>query len=110
MTGEGIGQALLTGVLAAEAIEAGGLDAASVTSHYERSVRDALVADHEMSALLVRALKHRKGPPAHVRAARARHRTRRNFARGLSASSPPAPRPTPRPSTRGLHPRPPPTP
>src|SRR3546814_8183834 len=50
MTGEGIGQALLTGVLAAEAIEAGGLDAASVTSHYERSVRDALVADHEMSA------------------------------------------------------------
>ena len=29
MTGEGIGQALLTGVLAAEAIEAGGLDAAA---------------------------------------------------------------------------------
>ena len=32
MTGEGIGQALLTGVLAAEAIEAGGLDAARVAA------------------------------------------------------------------------------
>src|SRR3546814_20705992 len=81
MTGEGIGQALLTGVLAAEAIEAGGLDAASVTSQYERSVRDALVADHEMSALLVRALKHRQGPRAAVRVAGATAWTRRNFSR-----------------------------
>ncbi len=69
MTGEGIGQALLTGVLAAEAIAAGGLDAAQVTATYERSVRDALVADHRMSLLLIRALKHRKGARVAVRIA-----------------------------------------
>ena len=83
MTGEGIGQALLTGMLAAGAIEAGGLDEARVTATYERSVRDALVADHKMSALLVRALKHRKGARAAVRIAGASAWTRRNFARWL---------------------------
>ena len=83
MTGEGIGQALLTGVLAAEAIEAGGLDAARVASTYERRVRDALVADHRMSMLLIRALKHRKGARTAVRIAGATAWTRRNFARWL---------------------------
>src|SRR3546814_14158411 len=102
MTGEGIGQALLTGVLAAEAIEAGGLDAASVTSHYERSVRDALVADHEMSALLVRALKHRKGARAAVRVAGASAWTRRTFARWLFEDYPRAIPPTPRRWHRGM--------
>ena len=61
MTGEGIGQALLTGILAAEAIEAHGLDAAKVTDAYDRSVLAALEADHKMSLLLIRAIKHRKG-------------------------------------------------
>ncbi len=83
MTGEGIGQALLTGVLAAEAIERGGLDAAQVMAHYERSVVDALVADHQMSTLLIRALKHRKGARTAVRVAGASPWTRRHFARWL---------------------------
>ena len=63
MTGEGIGQALLTGMLAAEAIEAAGpaRRPASRPTHYDRAVDDHLVADHRMSALLVRALQHRKG-------------------------------------------------
>lgn len=96
MTGEGIGQALLTGLLAAEAITAGGLDASVVTAAYERSVRDALVADHKMSALLVRALRHRKGARAAVRIAGATGWTRRNFARWLFEDYPRAIVATPR--------------
>jgi geranylgeranyl reductase family protein len=83
MTGEGIGQALLTGVLAAQAIGAGGLDAGRVTATYERAVHDAFVADHKMSRLLIRALQHRKGARAAVRIAGASAWTRRNFARWL---------------------------
>jgi geranylgeranyl reductase family protein len=53
MTGEGIGQAVLTGRLAAEAIVAGGAlapEAAATT--YEQSVRHHLFADHRMSSVL----------------------------------------------------------
>ena len=62
MTGEGIGQALLTGRLAAEAIVAGG----DVAGQYTREVRRELVADHRMSVLLGRALEHRKGARAAI--------------------------------------------
>ena len=55
MTGEGIGQALLTGVLAAEAIMSRG-SVAEIAQRYDRLVRRELVADHKMSMLLVRAL------------------------------------------------------
>lgn len=96
MTGEGIGQALLTGVLAAEAILAGGLDAGRVTDAYRRSVADALVADHKMSLLLIRALKHRKGARAAVRVAGTTDWTRRNFARWLFEDYPRALVATPR--------------
>lgn len=102
MTGEGIGQALLTGVLAAAAIEEGGLDAARVTATYERSVLDALAADHRMSALLVRALKHRKGARAAVRVAGASAWTRRNFARWLFEDYPRGILTTPRRWHRGM--------
>jgi flavin-dependent dehydrogenase len=62
MTGEGIGQALLTGRLAAAALLAGGaLDPAGVRDRYERDVRDHLVADHRMSARLGRVLAHERG-------------------------------------------------
>lgn len=102
MTGEGIGQALLTGVLAGEAITAGGLDAGRVTETYERRVRAALVADHRMSLLLVRALKHRKGARAAVRVAGATAWTRRNFARWLFEDYPRAIVATPRRWRRGI--------
>ncbi|MGQ0431437.1 MAG: NAD(P)/FAD-dependent oxidoreductase [Microthrixaceae bacterium] len=102
MTGEGIGQALLTGVLAAQAIIEGGDDAATVTGAYERAVRAALVADHRMSALLVRALKHRKGARAGVRIAGATDWTRRNFARWLFEDYPRAILVTPRRWHRGM--------
>ncbi len=102
LTGEGIGQALLTGVLAAQAISGGGLDAGRVTSTYERSVRDALVADHKMSLLLIRALKHRKGARAAVRVAGLSGWTRRNFARWLFEDYPRAIVATPRRWHRGM--------
>lgn len=101
MTGEGIGQALLTGTLAAEAIRDGGLDAAHVMAAYDRSVRDALVADHRMSELLIRALRHRKGARAALRIAGASGWTRRNFARWLFEDYPRAVLVTPRRWHRG---------
>jgi menaquinone-9 beta-reductase len=55
MTGEGIGQALLTGRVAAEAILAGGTPR-DVAGRYTRAVRRELVADHRMSLALSRVL------------------------------------------------------
>jgi flavin-dependent dehydrogenase len=89
MTGEGIGQALLTGILAAESVTAAGAgrpDRARAT--YEREVRRALLADHRMSMLLIRALRHRKGARAALRIAGATPWTRRNFARWLFEDEP----------------------
>ena len=84
MTGEGIGQALLTGVWAAAAIlDAGPHDAARAGATYERTVAAHLVPDHRMSMLLIRALRHRKGARAAVRVAGASGWTRRNFGRWL---------------------------
>jgi geranylgeranyl reductase family protein len=102
MTGEGIGQALLTGLLAADAIGAGGLDAARVRATYERHVTDALVADHRLSVLLVRALRHRRGASAAVRVAGAGSWTRRHFARWLFEDYPRAVLATPRRWRRGM--------
>jgi flavin-dependent dehydrogenase len=102
MTGEGIGQALRTGVLAADAISAGGLEAASVVARYEQSVRAALVADHRMSMVLIRALKHRKGARSAVRIAGATAWTRRHFARWLFEDYPRAVLATPRRWHRGM--------
>jgi menaquinone-9 beta-reductase len=84
MTGEGIGQAMLTGLLAAEAIEETGPHGArEATARYDAAVDHHLVADHHVSALLVRALRHRKGARAAIRVAGATPWTRRNFARWL---------------------------
>jgi geranylgeranyl reductase family protein len=84
MTGEGIGQALLTGILAARAVSrTGAHDDAGVRNSYESSVAHHLNADHRMSVFLIRALRHRKGARAAVRIAGASAWTRRNFARWL---------------------------
>lgn len=60
LTGEGIGQALLTGVLAAEAIIQGGLPV-EVRRAYSQSVKAHLYADHRMSARLSKILARRRG-------------------------------------------------
>ena len=106
LTGEGIGQALLTGVLAAEAISgAGGTNGEPpgvVTARYRRAVRRALVADHHVSTLLIRAVRHRRGVRAGLRLAGATGWTRRNFARWLFEDYPRAVLVTPRRWQRGM--------
>ena len=60
LTGEGIGQALLTGVEAARAIVTGG-DPVDVRREYRRAVDHHLLADHRMSERLSRVLARRRG-------------------------------------------------
>jgi flavin-dependent dehydrogenase len=97
LTGEGIGQALLTGICAAEAVGAAGPERPGVAvSIYDRAVDGHLVADHRMSALLQRALRHRKGARFAVWLAGATPWTRRNFARWLFEDYPRAVMVTPR--------------
>ncbi|HEV7887227.1 MAG TPA: geranylgeranyl reductase family protein [Acidimicrobiales bacterium] len=76
MTGEGIGQALETGVLAASSILGG--------EPYEMAVRRGLGVDNRLADFLsMRALAHRKGARTAVRVAGLTDWTRRNFARWL---------------------------
>jgi flavin-dependent dehydrogenase len=103
LTGEGIGQALLSGVLAADAIVGtAGEPPGVVTARYRRSVRRSLVADHRMSTLLIRAVRHRRGVRAGLWLAGANGWTRRNFARWLFEDYPRAVLATPRRWHRGM--------
>jgi flavin-dependent dehydrogenase len=96
MTGEGIGQALLTGRLAAEAIVAGG-PAQQVADAYRRAVRHELVADHKMSVALGRVLARRRGADGAVAILdHAGSWGRRNFARWMFEDEPRAVVLTPR--------------
>ena len=84
MTGEGIGQALLTGELAAAAIlAAGALHPDLAARRYEAAVRRELVPDAALSNLLIHALRSPLGARGAVRVAGATGWTRRNFARWL---------------------------
>ena len=100
MTGEGIGQALLTGRLAAEAIDHGitrrMADATSVTRMYERSVRRELLADHRMSKVLNRMLASPFLARGAVRIVGTSDFTRRNFVRWMFEDEPRAIALTPR--------------
>jgi len=89
MTGEGIGQALLTGRLAAEAILAAGALRPDVTAaEYETAVHHELVADHRMSAALSRILSSERGARGAIRVLSASDWTRRNFARWMFEDEP----------------------
>ena len=95
MTGEGIGQALLTGTWAATAI----LEASSpaeVRHRYETTVARDLAVDHRLADLLTRALSHRKGARFAVWLSGRTDWTRRNFARWLFEDYPRAVLGTPR--------------
>jgi len=97
LTGEGIGQALLTGRLAAEAVVRGGLDdAATVRARYETAVRAHLLADHRMSVALGRMLTHRRAVDAGLRLVDASGWSRRSFARWMFEDEPRAVLATPR--------------
>ncbi|HEU5149848.1 MAG TPA: geranylgeranyl reductase family protein [Iamia sp.] len=84
MTGEGIGQALESGLAAAGAILDGrGADPAGVARAYEATLRRGLVRDNRMAARLLPVLARRHGAEAAVRIAGSTPWVRRNFARWL---------------------------
>ena len=97
---EGIGQALLTGILAAEASLAGG-GQDRVADRYRRWVLGDLRADHRMSVALQRSLARRIGADGAVRLAGISQWTRRNFARWMFEDYPRALVATPRRWSRG---------
>ncbi len=90
MTGEGIGQALVTGRLAADAIAAAGATRPDTARRaYEHAVRHHLVADHRMSRLLGRALTSERGARGAIRVVGASGEWgRRNFARWMFEDEP----------------------
>ena len=103
MTGEGIGQALQSGVLAAQAVIAGSPhDPAGVRSRYTTAMGRHLVADHRMSLRLGRVLAHARSAEMAVRIAGSTSWTRRNFARWLFEDYPRAVLVTPRRWRRGM--------
>lgn len=98
LTGEGIGQALETGILAAEAIIAGG----NVTATYEAAVRRNLFADHRMSQVLGKMLASTFVTRGALRLVGVNDWTRRNFARWMFEDEPRAAVFTPRRWHRGF--------
>ncbi|HEY0519617.1 MAG TPA: NAD(P)/FAD-dependent oxidoreductase [Ilumatobacteraceae bacterium] len=89
MTGEGIGQAIVTGRLAAEAmIACGALAPADVARQYRSTVRHHLVADHKMSAMLSKVLAHQLGARGAIRLLASSDWSRRNFARWMFEDEP----------------------
>jgi 2-polyprenyl-6-methoxyphenol hydroxylase-like FAD-dependent oxidoreductase len=104
MTGEGIGQALDTGVEAAEAVlAAGALRPALAAAHYERVVRRGLARDNALAEWLsTKALAHELGARGAVRVAGLTGWTRRNFARWLFEDYPRAILATPHRWHRGM--------
>ena len=98
MTGEGIGQALLTGRVAAESILAGG----DVTGRYEAAVRAELVADDRMARALLPVLARPFTARAALRITALTPWTRRNVARWMFEDYPRALVLTPRRWHRGV--------
>jgi flavin-dependent dehydrogenase len=92
MTGEGIGQAILTGRLAAEALLADGEPCAQ----YRDDVRRELVADDRMARILIPLLAKPTVAGAALKATGATAWTRRNFARWMFEDYPRAMIATPR--------------
>jgi geranylgeranyl reductase family protein len=84
MTGEGIGQALETGQLAAEALLTAGPDRPqAAAARYRSQVERGLAVDHRLSGVLSRTLSRPAGARAAVRIAGGNDWTRRRFARWL---------------------------
>jgi hypothetical protein len=98
MTGEGIGQALLTGRLAGEAVAhyPQGATARAISERYRQSVREHLFADHRMSVWLGRVLRYPLGARGAIRVVAINDWTRRNFVRWMFEDEPRAVLLTPR--------------
>lgn len=87
LTGEGIGQALETGIAAAEAIHAG-TDAASVRRIYSTHLDKTLLADHRMSATLGKMLASPRIAQWVLALVNTNSWTRRNFVRWMFEDEP----------------------
>jgi geranylgeranyl reductase family protein len=88
LTGEGIGQALLTGVEAAKAVIGAG-EPATVRRRYARAVRHHLLADHRMSMRLSKVLAKPKGARGAIAILdKSGSWGRRNFARWMFEDEP----------------------
>jgi geranylgeranyl reductase family protein len=89
LTGEGIGQALLTGRLAADAIlAAGALQPDLAAARYRAAVAHEWLPDHRMAAALSRLLQHPRAARGAIRVAGASGWTRRSFGRWLFEDEP----------------------
>jgi geranylgeranyl reductase family protein len=102
MTGEGIGQALETGQLAAEAILACAPSTQAVGDRYRRRVQAGMAVDDALARTLSRVLRHPHGARGAVRLADASDWTRRNFSRWMFEDYPRAVLATPRRWHRGM--------
>ena len=102
MTGEGIGQALLTGRWAAEAIIANPSNPTACATAYEHSVETELAVDHRFAERLMAVLRRPLGARGAVRIAGLSDWSRRNFGRWLFEDYPRALLTTPRRWHRGM--------
>lgn len=105
LTGEGIAQALVSGRAAAEAVALAG-PTGDATGTYRTGLARELLADHRMSAGLIRGLRTPRRADTAVAIASANDWTRRNFARWLFEDYPRALVATPRRWRRGAVTRP----
>jgi flavin-dependent dehydrogenase len=97
LTGEGIGQALLSGQLAGRAIVATGNREASIARrNYEKLMKQHLFADHRMSVTLGKVLQSSIGARVALRLTSLTPWTRRNFVRWMFEDEPRAAVFTPR--------------
>jgi geranylgeranyl reductase family protein len=102
MTGEGIAQALETGVLAATVTAGRDRDPDAAASAYRRAVGATLGRDLRFAALLQRVLAHPRGAELALRTVDLTPWTRRNFARWMFEDYPRAILLTPRRWRRGM--------
>ncbi len=101
LTGEGIGQALQMGRMAAAAIADGG-PPHSVAARYERAARAEFALDHRLARGLSRILAHERLAEAALRLVDVSGWTRRQFARWMFEDYPRAAVATPRRWHRGM--------
>lgn len=102
MTGEGIAQALMTGMAAAEALSVSGPYRPDVAArHYKSRLSHELIPDHRMARALAKVLRTSTGTRGALRAADLTPWTRRNFARWMFEDYPRALIVTPRRWRRG---------
>ena len=101
LTGEGIGQALQMGRMAARAIARGG-PPHSVAARYTRSAKSEFIADHGLARALSRVLAHERLAEIALGAVDVSAWTRRQFARWMFEDYPRAAVATPRRWHRGM--------